>query len=93
MQWVIAVEDCEGTACGCTMAGMWTMQPEAQTTTPWFPAVRTGALEIAYAVKGAKQVHDLSLLTFLPFILHEFSEFPFVASKSNAVVRAPRLLL
>ena len=29
-----------------TMAGMWFTQPEAQTTTRWFPAVRTGAFEI-----------------------------------------------
>jgi hypothetical protein len=34
------------------MAGMWTMQPEAQTTARWFGAVRTGALEMALAVEG-----------------------------------------
>jgi hypothetical protein len=47
LQWVTAVEDCEVKACGCTMAGVWTMQPEAQTTTRWFPAVSTGDLRIS----------------------------------------------
>jgi hypothetical protein len=28
MQWVTAVEDYEGKACGCTMAGVWTMRPD-----------------------------------------------------------------
>jgi hypothetical protein len=40
IQWLTAVEDCKGKACGCTMAGVWTMQ----TTSCWFPAVCTGNL-------------------------------------------------
>ena len=31
---------------GSTMAGTWLMQPEKQTTTRWFPVVRTGAFEV-----------------------------------------------
>jgi hypothetical protein len=46
-QWETAIGDCEDKACGCTMAGVWTKQPEAQTTTCWFPAVRTGDWAIA----------------------------------------------
>jgi hypothetical protein len=53
MQWVTAVEDCKGKGWGCKMAGLWTMQQEAQTTIRWFPAVRTGALKMALAVTSA----------------------------------------
>jgi hypothetical protein len=43
MQWVTAVEDCEGKACGCTMADVrLQMLPAAQTTVRWFRAIRTG---------------------------------------------------
>jgi hypothetical protein len=47
IQWVTAVEDCEGEAWSCTMAGVWTMQLEAETTTRWFPTVSTGDLRIS----------------------------------------------
>jgi hypothetical protein len=49
MQWVTAVEDCEGKSVGLfdgwrvNYAAGWRKLP----STRWFPAVRTGALEMA----------------------------------------------
>jgi hypothetical protein len=47
MQWVTVDEDSEGQACGCTMAGMWTMHPV------WRKQPHVGVLQSARATLAA----------------------------------------
>jgi hypothetical protein len=67
IRWMATAEGCDGEACGtpaiCMMAGVRLMQPKAQTTARWFPAVREGVLEVAYAIKDTKYVQISFFIT------------------------------
>jgi hypothetical protein len=73
-QWVTAVEDCEGKACGRKMAGYRFIQPEAQTTTCLFPAVSTGDLKLTISMLRIAPNKSAALF-FLTFSLKQFVSF------------------
>jgi hypothetical protein len=68
-QRMTTVEGCEAKACGCTMTGVRLMQLVAQTTTCWFPAVRSGVLRSSNSW-GAKEVQ-----VYLYLILQQLGNF------------------
>jgi hypothetical protein len=47
IQPVTAVEDCEVQACGCTIADVWTTQPDGANYHTLVPSVRTNVLRIS----------------------------------------------